>query len=125
MPAEGTRPGVANETEAALQSAGRWGLEVRWREPGALPYLSPPFERNALTAAGLKGIPQEWRRGDLIALQATTLTAEDGAPEASTDRWSEVTIGRVRVRVSVPATQRFGRIRPQLRSVVPGDVLDS
>jgi hypothetical protein len=125
MPAEGTRPGVAKETEAALQSAGRWGLEVRWREPGALAYLSPPFERNALAAAGLKGIPHEWRRGDLIALQATATTAEDCAPEASTDRWPEVTFGRVRVRVRVPATPRFGRILPQLRSVVPGDVLDS
>src|SRR4249920_3498410 len=35
----------------------------------ALTYETPFFEANALAAAGLRGIPCEWRRGDLVVIR--------------------------------------------------------
>jgi hypothetical protein len=126
MPAAGTRPGAVEETESALAAARTWGLEVAWREPGALPYLSPPFERNALAAAGFRALPEDWRRGDLVALAATGGPRGDRPAVAACSRWPEVAIGRVRIRVRPRADEHHGYLAsPALRSIVPGDVLDS
>jgi hypothetical protein len=125
LPAEGTRPGVVDETARALRTARRWGLHVETHDRGALGYLSPPFERNALDAAGLTGLPDEWRRGDLVALRASGAPVRDPAPETTTTRWPEVAIGPVRIRLRASGPTPFGRIRPQLTQVVKGDVLDT
>jgi hypothetical protein len=125
LPATGTRPGVADETAAALRSATRWGLNVEAIEPGFLGYLSPPFERNALAAAGLPGIPAEWRRGDLVRLRASGDTVHEPPPSVPTSSWPEAAIGQVRFQLRIPERTSFGRIAPQLNTIVPGDVLDS
>jgi hypothetical protein len=125
LPGEGTRPGVAGETARALRAARRWGLHVETHERGALGYVSPPFERNALGAAGLPNLPDEWRHGDLVVLRASGVPVRDPAPETMTTRWPEVAVGRVRFRLRPSDSAPFRRIRPRLTQVVEGDVLDS
>jgi hypothetical protein len=125
LPAHGTRPGVANETDTSLHAARRWGLKVEARERGALAYVSPPFERNALNAAGLDGIPGDWRRGDLVTLRATGSGVLDPPPRVTAAPWPEAAIGQVRFRLRIVNPVPFGRVRPQLKPIVSGDVLDS
>lgn len=57
LPPLGTRPGIEAERAATVAYACRLGLSLVRIEAGALPYLSPPFEQNALSAQGLNGIP--------------------------------------------------------------------
>jgi hypothetical protein len=125
LPAEGTRPGVAEENQAALARARDWGLEVAWRDPGALSYLSPPFEQNALMAAGIQALPLVWRRGDLVALTAahpSTAGPPSAVPGCS---WDEVAVGRVRFRIRDADEPLASRGSPELLQLVPGDVLDT
>ena len=124
VPAEGTRPGVKVDREDALAWAGHLGFEVEAMEPGALGYVSPPFERNALAAVGLGGMPNEWRHGDLVVLRMREHTATARPECAADDRWPEVMIGSVRIRVN-GAECSEGVLDPRLRKVVPGDVLDT
>jgi hypothetical protein len=65
MPQAGTRPGIAQEWVRIMDWAQQLGLFLIQVEPGALPYITPLFEWNALQAEGLYAIPEEWRRGDL------------------------------------------------------------
>ncbi len=125
LPAEGTRPGVSDENEAALRRARIWGLEVTWREPGALPYFSPPFEQNALMAAGLPGLPTEWRRGDLVMLTAREGLCGDRPTAVAASPWDEVAVGRVRIRVRGATGGQSCGDSPRLLQLVPGDVLDN
>lgn len=125
MPAVGTRPGIPRDREDGFGWARRLGFALETQDEGVLPYTSPPFERNALAAAGISGLPPEWRRGDLIVLRKLN-DVETSKPVAYYDPpWDEVTIKKVRIRV------RFGRsaggdlAEPTLTTIVAGDVLDS
>ena len=126
VPGEGTRPGVAADREDALAWAAQLGFDVETVEPGALGYLSPPFERNALAAVGLGGLPNVWRHGDLLVLR---LGRHRQVPRPSFEvesRWPEVVIGSVRLRIrSTEGGYSGGVIDPRLRGLLPGDVLDS
>ena len=124
VPAEGTRPGVKADREEALAWAGQLGFDVEAMEPGALGYVSPPFERNALAAVGLGGMPNEWRHGDLVVLRMREHTQTARPDCAVDDRWPEVMIGSVRVRVRGSEYSREV-LDPRLRKLVPGDVLDT
>jgi hypothetical protein len=126
MPAEGTRPGVRAEREATFRFARQLGFEVERMEPGALGYVSPPFERNSLAAVGLGGMPAEWRRGDLVVLRLREHTDAARPVCAVETRWPEVTIGAVRVRIRATGAETpQAALDPRLREVVPGDVLDT
>ena len=126
LPSEGTRPGVRAERDSTLQLAGQLGFEVEDQEEGALAYVSPPFERNALTAVGLPWLPPEWRRCDLAILRLSKRTAVD-RPECPLDqRWPEVAVGPVRIRVRPAGSEMEDNgIDPRLGRIAPGDILDS
>lgn len=124
VPPAGTRPGVETDLATVLSWAGELGCELKGVEGGLLPYLSPPFERNALAAEGLEGLPLTWRRGDLMTLRCV---AAGGAPrpvfrEPAT-QWVEVAYADVRLRIRKTGTTGFGD--PRLRSLIDGDVLPS
>jgi hypothetical protein len=65
LPPLGTRPGIVRERAHTLDWTQQLGLTLLRVEPATLPYVTPPFERNALKAEGLYTIADEWRRGDL------------------------------------------------------------
>jgi hypothetical protein len=89
---------------------------------GHLPYLSPPFEVNALRVAGLEHLPDDWRRGDLAVLRSA------GRPGTRPERakrehgWDERSLGSVRVRVRRGSRDRG--VDTILGALVDGDVLD-
>lgn len=64
-----TRPGADDDLAAILLSAKRDGLDLLEVSTGACRYQMPPYERAAFTAAGLPGIPADWRLGGLITLR--------------------------------------------------------
>lgn len=65
------RPAVAAERAELLQNAVRAGLLVEHAEPLALRYATPPFERAAFAAAGVRAVPDDWRRGDMLIMRKT------------------------------------------------------
>jgi hypothetical protein len=102
-----TRPSAPGEIEQVLLAAASDGLRLEAIERGTCRYETPPFELAALHAAGLPGIPSEWRRGDLYVFKRT-----GGCPprrlysaEAHWSSWGAFEIEGVplRVRSSAPA----------------------
>jgi SAM-dependent methyltransferase len=126
VPAVGTRPGVRADREEAFAWAERLGFEVDAIEAGELGYVSPPFERNALVAVGLSGMPYEWRNGDLVVMRLRERRIVTRPATAVGTRWPEVVIGSVRLRIRPAGSGGSDHVvDPRLRAVVPGDVLDS
>jgi hypothetical protein len=123
FPSKGTRPNISQDREAALSWATQLGLELVWESPGALGYVSPPFERNALAAAGLDGLSETWRRSDLLVLGLRRRVDRGRPPAPPKDDWSEVAMSTIRIRFRADGSVGYGN--PILRSLVPGDVLDS
>lgn len=64
-----TRPGADDDLAAVLAGAQQDGLGLVEVVAGACRYQMPPYERAAFTAAGLPGIPADWRLGSLITLR--------------------------------------------------------
>jgi len=125
QPTPATRPGVLAERASTLSFAHRTGLDVTGLRPAALAYVSPPFERAALDAAGLLPlVPLTWRRGDLIELRST------GSPPAARPQapregnWREVTLDGARIRFRLDAPAREGTpADPRLVPLVSGDIM--
>lgn len=121
LPAIGTRPGSRSERKAFRSTAEQMSMhaeEMRLRE---LAYVSPPFETNALIAAGWSGLPVDWRRGDLGILRTSGPSRQRPTREAREPRWEERSLGWVRIRVRrEPPTKVVG---PTLEELVPGAVL--
>jgi hypothetical protein len=127
LPPVGTRPGVDQELEDFFSwSREALGFELDRLAPGALPYETPAFERNALKAEGFHNVPSEWRRGDL-AVFVRTPKELPGRPVTNVTEsfddgiWAEETIEGVRIRV------RCGSVddeeMPAIISIVDRDVL--
>jgi hypothetical protein len=129
VPPVGTRPGIEAEREELLRSGGEsLGLMLTGDYPGALIYTTPPFERNALRAEGILGVPETWRRGDLLVFSPTgTHWSQVTPPKLGSEAvWSEVDWMGVRVRFRMPGGGVVPQVRdPCLRSVVAGDILSS
>ncbi len=126
LPPEGTRPGGA-ERDAVFRAPGRGILRASAGVPGraaaCLAYRTPPFERNALAAAGVPEVPWDWRRGDLAEF---VVVAEDGriAPrclDGPLDVWDEESVGVVRIQCRTYPDNGFRD--PTLSPAVPGDIL--
>jgi hypothetical protein len=124
LPPLGTRPGIEAERQEIVAYAGRLGLSLLRIDAGVLPYLSPPFEQNALGAEGLPAIPLTWRRGDLAILTCDGPCSESRpATPPHQQAWTETMLGSVRIRFRPTTNSTFAN--PQLRSIVGGDVLAS
>jgi len=123
MPQAGTRPGIAEEWADTLDWAERVGLSLIRLEQGALSYVTPPFERNALRAEGLYSIPEEWRRGDLAVFLRSNQAIVSRPLLARGDEWAEEVLLGMRVRIRLQNEEGFQD--PSLISLVPGDVLPS
>jgi hypothetical protein len=122
LPSSGTRPGGRTERIAVRAVALAQGLRPVATAKGGLRYLSPPFEVNALKAAGWQSLPMDWRSGDVVELVADgTLPARAEGP-ACPALWEEWRFGWVRIRVRV-AGATCGAVDPALHSLVDGDVL--
>ena len=126
LPPVGTRPGISHEREALFMWATQLGLNVADIEEARLGYVSPPFEWNALHAAGIWNCPPDWRRGDLVTLRLRRPRFQvpprpEVPPEA--ERWPEAEVHGVRVRFAPHPREVPGATL--IRPLVPGDVLPS
>ncbi|VTR93370.1 Uncharacterized protein OS=Candidatus Nitrososphaera evergladensis SR1 GN=NTE_03354 PE=4 SV=1 [Gemmata massiliana] len=124
LPPEGTRPGISSERVDAVSSATSFGLRLVGIEPRALAYSMPPFEHNALVAAGLTTVPNDWRHGDLATFTVVQRTVERRpcAPGESDD-WDEEAVGSVRIKCRKCSADEFRD--PTLSGLVTGDMLTS
>ena len=122
LPALGTRPGIAAERADFVAFGEELGLRLVGLYAAALPYLSPPFEQNALRADGIGGVPVDWRRGDL-AIFARVRAARWPRPVAPPLEapWHEAEVRGVRVRMRPQCEAGF--TDPRLVSLVDGDIL--
>lgn len=120
-----TRPEAPDERRQLLRWAAAAGLRLTEQHPGALLYRTPPFERNALRAEGIRCPARPWRRGDLWVMSAETATALD-RPNGSGSPWTEVTCNRVRLRFRLDRRGPTAAVAdPRLVSIISGDVLPS
>ena len=124
VPPEGTRPGIRDEWARVLQWTERLGLTLTDYERGCLPYISPPFERNAFQSAGAEGVHIDWRRGDLVTFTCSR-PALCGRPAADPKvTWSDYILEGVRFRLRRSAAEnRFDY--PELETLVVHDILPS
>lgn len=122
LPAIGTRPGLEAERAGLRALAHGWGLRLVRLEPAVLAYLSPRFEQNAHRAAGLSGVPLEWRRGDLAVFENVSATHAPRPPvQSQPDTWEEIAVGAARIKLRVREENGFRD--PALLPIVPGDIL--
>src|SRR5207253_7934669 len=112
------------EREAVLTNAASFGLRLAAVESGALAYWTPPFERNALVAAEIPAVPDDWRRGELAEFVLTEKTlAPRPVPAGPRDEWDEQGVGGVRIKCRRCPDSEFHD--PTLSPAVPGDILPS
>lgn len=123
LPPTGTRPGIVEETGAILDMAGIMGLRLVKRHESALRYESPPFERNALRAAGIRLAGYNWRAGDLYVFHRSGANRHPRPlGHQVTDRWLDETLSGVRIRIR---QRGVALADPRLIPLVPGDILPS
>lgn len=127
LPPVGTRPGVYRELKDFFSwTREELGLQLDRLAPGALPYETPAFERNALRAGGFYNVPREWRRGDLAVFvrtpkEITGRQVTTVPPSFDDGIWAEETIEGVRIRVRCERVN--AEEMPAISSIVDGDVL--
>jgi hypothetical protein len=90
-------------------------------EPASLPYDTPPFERNALRAAGVLNVHPTWRKANLWRLNRSRAELPDWPGNVTHRRWAEHCFDAVRIRIDHCAPSRSDD--PRLRSIVENDVL--
>jgi hypothetical protein len=121
LPAVGTRPGSREERKTFRSTAERMAMRVEEVRLWDLAYVSPPFETNALAAAGWTGLPIDWRRGDLGILRTSGPNGPRPTQETRETRWEEHSLGWVRIRVRRDPSTKV--VDPSLEELVPGAVL--
>lgn len=118
------RPGVMAEREKILRNAGRAGLIVDHDEPLVLRYATPPFERAAFAAAGVRAVPGDWRRGDMLTLRKTDDRAvERPAPAGCEPEWTFVEINGIPLATRELNAASESITSPLIEPAVPGAVL--
>ena len=122
LPPLGIRPGVENERAVLAEFLDDQGLNRESLQELAISYETPFFESNALKAAGVFA-PSVWRQGDLAVYRRRREPVGDSASEPSEERWEEVEIDgmRVRIRPNSDVASATG----DLQSLVGGDILPS
>jgi hypothetical protein len=120
LPGPGTRPGSPRERNQFWKRAMAHGFRRIGSIRASIPYLTPPFEVNALAAAGWHNLPTDWRRGDLEILASSGRPPDRLEWTGALTRWEERNLGWVRVRI---ARRESSVVDPVLRHLVVGDVL--
>jgi len=123
VPGTGTRPGIRQQWKELVRWAETNGLRLLDYDQSALPYISPLFERNALRSVGIDTYPSDWRQGDLAVFEVDGTICLPALTGRIEGRWKEVRFGKVRLRIRADVFSGWGS--PELRSVVPGDILPS
>jgi hypothetical protein len=123
VPPIGTRPRVMEEWDEIVRWSQRIGLRLVERLPLTLRYLSPPFEINALRAAGVPPCRNDWRKGDLAVFECMVPSPQPSASELhpATQPWRDIQIGRVRIKVRLIGSDESAKAL--LEEVLPDDVL--
>lgn len=126
----GSRAAWRADRETLLEDAARCGFQLVSTEDGMLSYSSPPFERAALAAAGLAGVPSNWRIGDLLTFQSMSKGEHLKLSRGPVNWRDEVTVGRVRIRLreserDAPAAGGAHDLLDSLSTTVPGGVSSS
>jgi cytidylate kinase len=119
-PKVGTRPGIGSELEQLARWIRQLGFTVEAFKRDLIEYRSPFFERNALRAEGVVNYPDNWRRADLVVLQAeeNTVLSRPSAPTMK-HTWQGAVVGTMRLRVSEDKQNEFRD--PSLRSLTADD----
>ena len=99
------------------------GFDLLRHTKGVLSYNSPLFEKNALDAEGFAHISPNWRRGDLALFYRRKESHAQPKPNYSKSNWEEIQIKSVRIRVRISQDTKFQD--PNLKSLVPNDILPS
>ncbi len=122
----GTRPRAVAEVSDVLRWAADHGLVVLRQHPAAIRYLSPPFELASHRAAGLGGIPIDWRSGDLVSFRRREeMAADRPAPPDGHGAWLPFIINEIPIWIR-DRTDGIERINaPLLEPIIAGDVLRS
>jgi hypothetical protein len=121
MPSALTRPGVADERQELIDVSVQAGLSLTGEATGVLRYRTPPFERAAMSAAGMPGLPGDWRRADLWTLRAVE-PRRVIRPADTAACWRRIEIELIPLHVWEDAPP----LGPELLgSLVDGDVLAS
>jgi hypothetical protein len=127
VPPQGTRPRIRAERADIEAYADSAGLALVSATEGLVRYVTPPFEANAMRAAGVFQSLPDWRSGDLAIYQSRRNVAlERPVVATSESRWAEVMIRGVRIKMRLPAGSLDETAEsPELEPLVPGDVLPS
>jgi hypothetical protein len=122
VPPIGTRPGVEREWSNIVQWSEGLGLRLSGYQQAMLSYVSPPFEENALMAAGVPKTSSEWRRGDLATFQCVDSCRQERPTQMGGSRWWEQVINDVRIRVRRNG-ERSKWTDPTLKRIAESDIL--
>lgn len=125
-PPAGTRPNVGREVASVLEWASRATLRLSAKIDAGLRYRSPPFELASHRAAGLGGVPIEWRSGDLLRLDIVSSESVE-RPSVTTDdlRWRSFEVNEIPICVKQSPAREVEIGEDLLGSVIEGDVLTS
>ena len=121
---DGVRPGIPEERERIIAEAKNFGINFSGIDHLTLSYATPFFEHNALRASGFQQIASDWRSGDLLSFRKLEcLYLHQSAVREDENAWAEVSVDGVRFKVRQKDGKSFAN--PQLKKLVPGDVLPS
>jgi hypothetical protein len=124
LPPLAMRPGVVAEREQILGNAVRAGFRVEHDEPLVLRYATPPFERAAFAAAGVRAVPGDWRRGDMLTLRKTDDRAVvRPVPAGCEPEWTFVEIDGIPLATRELNAASENVTSPLIEPAVPGAVL--
>lgn len=124
MPPAGTRDTADQENVDLLEWAASGGLDLVERRTGAVRYQTPPFERASHRAAGLGGIPGDWRVGDLAQFELRKPMGYS-RPDAPNDQtaWHALEVDGVPIWIRKRLDDGARIDADLLRSITPDDVL--
>jgi hypothetical protein len=121
MPSALTRPGIAGERQELIDVSVQAGLSLSDEHTGVLRYVAPPFEQAAMSAAGIPGLPEDWRRADLWTLSAVK-PRRFLRPADTAAHWRRIEVEMIPLRVREDAPPLGSEL---LGNLVDGDVLAS
>ena len=124
FPPIGTRPGMEQEWDEVLDWTKCLGLRLVSVQELALPYTTPPFEKNAFKYSGTPSVPDAWRRGNLVTFRKEAVSEVPRPfPLPDEDLSREIQLSSVRIRFRPWQETTFAD--PRITSILPNDVLTS